>query len=80
MPSEANQDVSGKIVKHSLGVAGHRTSISLESAFWDELKTIANARGQPLANLAVAIDARRGGANLSSALRIFVLNAARRSP
>ncbi|MDQ6868156.1 MAG: ribbon-helix-helix domain-containing protein [Pseudomonadota bacterium] len=70
----------GKIVKHSLGVAGHRTNISLEWAFWEEYKRIASARGQPLASLVASIDAGRGGANLSSAIRLFVLDAARRSP
>jgi predicted DNA-binding ribbon-helix-helix protein len=69
----------GKIVRHSLNVAGHRTSISLEWVFSEELKEIANAQVQPLANLVAAINARRGGANLSSAMRVFVLNAARRS-
>jgi predicted DNA-binding ribbon-helix-helix protein len=80
MPSESQREALGKIVKHSLGVAGHRTSISLEWAFWDEFKRIANARGQPRAGLVAAIDAARGGANLSSAIRLFVLDAARRSP
>jgi predicted DNA-binding ribbon-helix-helix protein len=80
VPSESQREASGKIVKHSLSVAGHRTCISLEWAFWDELKAIANARTQPLASLFATIDAKRGGANLSSAIRLFVLNAARRSP
>lgn len=69
----------GKIVKHSLTIAGHRTSISLELAFWLELKRIANARSQSVASLVAAIDATRGNANLSSAIRVFVLNAARGS-
>ncbi len=63
-----------RIGKHSLSIAGHRTSISLESAFWDALTTIARARGQSLAALIGEIDATREGANLSSALRVFVLN------
>lgn len=79
VPSEPKQDLSGRTVKHSLAIAGHRTSISLETAFWEELKTIAKARGQPLARLVAAIDAQRGGANLSSALRVFVLKAAKKS-
>lgn len=79
-PSEIRHEAPVKIVKHSLAVAGHRTSISLEWVFWEELKAIANARGQPLANLVAGIDAGRGGANLSSAIRVFVLNAARGSP
>jgi predicted DNA-binding ribbon-helix-helix protein len=80
MPSESQLVALGKIIKPSLGVAGHRSSISLEWAFWDELRAIANARSQPLAILVAAIDATRGGANLSSAIRVFVLNATRRSP
>jgi predicted DNA-binding ribbon-helix-helix protein len=68
------------IVKHSLVVVGHRASISLESAFWAEFKRIASARGQPLAKLVAAIGAGRDGADLSSAIRLFVLDAARRSP
>lgn len=64
--------------KHSLVIAGHRTSISLEDAFWFALRDIAQARAMPLARLAAEIDARRGEANLSSAIRVFVLNALRR--
>nr|WP_244532271.1 ribbon-helix-helix domain-containing protein [Methylocapsa palsarum] len=72
-------DVSGRKssanVKHSLSVAGHRTSITLEQAFWDGLRAIARRRGEPVASLVARIDADRGGANLSSAIRVFVLNA-----
>ena len=67
----------GNIVKHSLSIAGHRTSVSLETLFWDELKRIAVARGQSVASLIAAIDAERGKANLSSAIRVFVLEALR---
>jgi predicted DNA-binding ribbon-helix-helix protein len=74
-PTESQREAAGKIVQHSLSVAGHRTSISLEWAFWDELKGIANALGQPLASLVAAVVA-----GLSSAITMFVLNAARRSP
>jgi predicted DNA-binding ribbon-helix-helix protein len=63
--------------KHSLVIAGHRTSISLEDVFWDGLKAIAAARESPLARLVAEIDAQRGDANLSSAIRVFVLQAAR---
>jgi predicted DNA-binding ribbon-helix-helix protein len=71
-------EARGKIVKHSLSIAGHRTSVSLETLFWDELKRIAKAHGQSIASLIAAIDAGRGKANLSSAIRVFVLEAARR--
>jgi predicted DNA-binding ribbon-helix-helix protein len=58
--------------KRSVTVAGHRTSVSLEAAFWNSLKEIAIARGVSLNALIAEIDSRRAG-NLSSALRIFVL-------
>lgn len=61
------------IVKHSLVIAGHRTSISLERDFWDGLKAIAARRGLSLAALVAEIDAARGRANLSSAVRVHVL-------
>ena len=58
--------------KRSLVVAGHATSVTLEEEFWDELKRIAASRGQSLNQLAAEIDLSRQ-ANLSSALRVFVL-------
>jgi len=64
-----------RIVKHSLMIAGHRTSITLEDAFWLRLRAIAARRGLSLAALAAQIDAGRGAANLSSAIRVFVLEA-----
>ncbi len=59
--------------KHSIVIAGHRTSVSLEDAFWTALRAIAGRRGVPLARLVAEIDAARGQANLSSAIRVFVL-------
>jgi predicted DNA-binding ribbon-helix-helix protein len=67
-----------QIRKRSILIAGHSTSVSLEDAFWAELKTIARARGQSLNQLAAEIDAARTG-NLSSALRVFVLSVLRAS-
>lgn len=64
---------SATVTKRSLTVAGHRTSISLEDAFWDGLREIAARRGLTLAALVAAIDRARGAANLSSAIRVFVL-------
>ena len=61
------------VVKHSLVIAGHRTSISLEREFWDALKAIAARRSLSLAALVAEIDAARGSANLSSAVRVHVL-------
>jgi predicted DNA-binding ribbon-helix-helix protein len=66
-----------RMAKHSLVVAGHRTSVSLEDAFWTALRAIAEARGRSLAALVADIDARRGEANLSSAIRVFVLGVTR---
>lgn len=62
------------IVKRSVSIQGHRTSFSLEQPFHDELMAIAAERGMALAALVGEIDrARPEGANLSSALRLYVL-------
>lgn len=63
------------IVKHSLLIAGHRTSISLEDAFWRTLQDIAMRRGLSVAALVAEVDAARGAANLSSAIRVYLLEA-----
>ena len=65
------------IRKHSLTVAGHRTSLSLEEAFWRALKDQARAEGRSLAALVEEIDRERQG-NLSSAVRVYVLERAKR--
>ena len=61
------------VTKRSLTVAGHRTSISLEDAFWSGLRDIAAERGLSVAALVAEVDRERGLSNLSSALRVFVL-------
>jgi predicted DNA-binding ribbon-helix-helix protein len=61
------------IVKRSLTVSGHRTSVSIEEAFWRRLKALAAARGRSLGAMIAEIDAVRDGANLSSAIRVYVL-------
>lgn len=61
-------------VKRSFSLAGHRTSISLEAAFWDALREAAKAEGVPLAALVARIDQERGGAGLSGAVRVWVLD------
>ena len=63
---------SPRIVKRSVVVAGHRTSVSLEGPFWDELKRIAETKRVSLNQLVAEVDGRREG-NLSSALRLLVL-------
>ncbi|HEY6257559.1 MAG TPA: ribbon-helix-helix domain-containing protein [Xanthobacteraceae bacterium] len=62
------------VVKRSVVIAGHRTSISLEDAFWKELKEIASVRKMTLSEIIGAIDTERQHANLSSAIRLFVLD------
>jgi predicted DNA-binding ribbon-helix-helix protein len=61
------------VIKRSIVVAGHKTSISLEDAFWNALKEIAKARNVTLSHLVGAIDSERQHENLSSAIRLFVL-------
>lgn len=63
---------SSTIIKRSVRIAQHNTSISLEEAFWRELKRIAVAKKCSLNQLVAMVDAQRQG-NLSSALRVFVL-------
>ena len=65
-------DGGATIRKHSVVIVGHRTSVSLEDAFWNELKDIAQLQGRSLNDLIADIDRRRLG-NLSSALRVYVL-------
>ena len=63
------------IVKRSIFFAGHRTSVSLEDEFWNGLKESAGARRMTLPKLVTSISAeRRRGSNLSSAIRLFVLD------
>ena len=59
--------------KRSVMLGGHATSVSLEDAFWAELKRMAAEAGLSVAALIGRIDRERGGANLSSALRLAVL-------
>jgi len=72
------------IRKRSVRVAGHRTSLSLEAAFWDQLKAIAAARGLSLNKLVEEIDNARAvqakRANLSSAIRIYILRSLMKTP
>ena len=62
-----------KLAKHALLIAGHPTSISLEEAFWQRLRAVAERRAASVAALVATIDAGRGEANLSSAIRVFLL-------
>ncbi|MBL9035875.1 MAG: ribbon-helix-helix domain-containing protein [Rhodospirillaceae bacterium] len=70
-----------RLEKHSVVIAGHRTSVTLEAAFWRALKEIAKAQGRSISELVAQVDRSRGEydppPNLSSALRVFVLSQAR---
>jgi predicted DNA-binding ribbon-helix-helix protein len=65
------------VIKRSIVIAGHKTSVSIEDAFWVALKEIAQARRQSVAELIGSIDGarqtRHSSGNLSSAIRVFVL-------
>ena len=60
-------------LKRSFTIGGHRTSISLEAAFWDALKAAAKRENMAPSKLIARIDARRGGGGLSSAVRVWLL-------
>jgi predicted DNA-binding ribbon-helix-helix protein len=62
------------VVKRSIVIAGHKTSVSLEDAFWKGLKEIASGRDMTLSDLVATIDTERRHGNLSSAIRLFVLD------
>lgn len=62
------------VVKRSIVIAGHKTSVSLEDAFWKGLKEIADARHMTLSDIVASIDSQRRHGNLSSAIRLFVLD------
>lgn len=62
------------VIKRSVVIAGHKTSVSLEDAFWKGLKEIASQRDMTLSDLIASIDNDRQYGNLSSAIRLFVLD------
>jgi predicted DNA-binding ribbon-helix-helix protein len=62
------------VVKRSIVVAGHKTSVSLEEAFWNGMKEISGERNMTLSELVGEIDSKRQQGNLSSAIRLFVLD------
>ena len=62
------------VVKRSVVVAGHKTSVSLEEAFWSSMKDIAVERGNTVSELVGEVDGNRQQSNLSSAIRLFVLD------
>ncbi len=62
------------VVKRSIVIAGHKTSVSLEEAFWNGMKEISSRRNMTLSELVGEIDSNRQQGNLSSAIRLFVLD------
>lgn len=66
--------MKSQVVKRSIVIAGHKTSVSLEDAFWKGLKEIAGSREVTLSDLVSSIDSERQHGNLSSAIRLFVLD------
>jgi predicted DNA-binding ribbon-helix-helix protein len=62
------------VVKRSVIIAGHKTSVSLEDAFWSGLKQIASGCDRTLSDMVAGIDSGRAHGNLSSAIRLFVLD------
>ncbi|MCC7426135.1 MAG: ribbon-helix-helix domain-containing protein [Alphaproteobacteria bacterium] len=79
-PSPSRRNAS--LLKRSISLAGHRTSVALEGAFWSVLEEVAKGRGQSLAALIASIDGERSApgappVSLASALRVFALTSAR---
>jgi predicted DNA-binding ribbon-helix-helix protein len=70
---EERQAMKSRICKRSIGITGHKTSVSLEDPFWTALKEIAVGRAMTLSDLVALIDSQRQSGNLSSAIRLFVL-------
>jgi predicted DNA-binding ribbon-helix-helix protein len=69
--------MKSSVIKRSVAIAGHKTSVSLEDAFWQDLRKIANAQQATLSNVVAEIDKKRKNGNLSSAIRLFVLDQVR---
>jgi predicted DNA-binding ribbon-helix-helix protein len=69
--------MKSETVKRSVVIAGHKTSVSLENAFWTTLKEIAGMRRMTVSGLIARIDGGRTHGNLSSAIRVFVIGCIR---
>jgi predicted DNA-binding ribbon-helix-helix protein len=74
---EGGYPMKSPVIKRSIMVDGHKTSVSLEDAFWSCLNEIARAQGGTVSQTVTEIDKTRQGANLSSAIRLFVLDRVR---
>jgi predicted DNA-binding ribbon-helix-helix protein len=77
-PTDSPRKPSQVLKRRSTYIAGHKTSVSLEDAFWSALKKIAATRKIPLSDLVSTIANERKHGNLSSAIRLFVLDHYRR--
>ena len=71
--------MKSSVIKRSVLVGGHKTSITLEDEFWTSLKEIAQAQGSSIAQTVTGIDETRQQNNLSSAIRLFVLDNIRKA-
>lgn len=69
-----NAKIKSQVVKRSIVIAGHKTSVSLEDEFWSALKAIAVECNGTLSDIVAEIDGKRKNGNLSSAIRLFVLD------
>lgn len=69
--------MKSSVLKRSVVVGGHKTSVSLENEFWSQLKGIAGAKQITLSQLVAQIDEERESRNLSSAIRVYVLKHSR---
>jgi predicted DNA-binding ribbon-helix-helix protein len=74
--SAARDRAGTALVKRSMTLEGHRTSVALEPEFWLALETMAERRGQPLTAIVAQVDISRGDRPLASALRVYALRAA----
>ena len=67
------ENAKSAVTKRSVVIGGHKTSVSLEEPFWSEVRSIANAEQITVSSLLRRIDRERSNANLSSAIRVYVL-------
>jgi predicted DNA-binding ribbon-helix-helix protein len=77
LPILMEASMKSAVLKRSIVVAGHKTSVSLEDAFWSGLKAISKTHKTTLSDMVADIDSQRQFGNLSSAIRLFVLEQAR---
>ena len=77
LPVLREASMKSAVLKRSIVIAGHKTSVSLEDAFWSGLKEISKGQNATLSDMVADIDSQRQFGNLSSAIRLFVLEQAR---